>query len=169
MTTGGEGAVQPYMFEPESDPEQEEAPEQVLQSRMQQDVSEWCTCHNCATMPTEPENVCCMEIPQVQRRLQQVENPPACMVDHPGLEPVCLNVFSLQNAYNIFRADYGPLHLRGIHHRYRYLAYRSFVSWVWGFLGRKIRVVNPSCVVLRIRREFPDTQGAYVGFRPPLD
>lgn len=53
--------------------------------------------------------------------------------------------------------------------RYRYLAYRMFVSWCWGFLGRRIRVVNPSCVVLRVRREFPDSQQEYMGFRlPPL-
>ncbi|KAI2664086.1 P2X purinoceptor 7 [Labeo rohita] len=91
------------------------------------------------------------------------------MVDHPGLEPVCLNVFSLQNALNIYRADYGPLGLQGIETRYRFLAYRSFVSWCWGFLGQRIRVVLPSCVVRRIRAEFPDSQGRYVGFRPALD
>ena len=51
--------------------------------------------------------------------------------------------------------------------RYRYLAYRNFVSWCWGFLGRKIRVVIPSCVVLRIHREFPDAHGRYGGFKPP--
>lgn len=52
--------------------------------------------------------------------------------------------------------------------QYRYLAYRSFVSWCWGFLGRRVRVVLPACVVLRIRAEFPDAQGQYVGFRPVL-
>ncbi|KAL2093123.1 hypothetical protein ACEWY4_010435 [Coilia grayii] len=103
-------------------------------------------------MPSEAENICCLEIPQVvTRRLREVEGQLTCMVDHPGLEPVCLNVYSLQNAGQIYRADYGPLRLRGIHRRYRYLSYRSFVSWCWGFLGRKIRVVIPACVVLRIR------------------
>ena len=33
---------------------------------------------------------------------------------HGGLEPVCLNVFALQNALNIYRANYGPLRLWGI-------------------------------------------------------
>ena len=51
----------------------------------------------------------------------------------------------------------------------RHLSYRTFVSWCWGSLGRSVRVVIPSCVVLRIRREFPDASGQYVGFRPPLD
>ncbi|KAG7462307.1 hypothetical protein JOB18_022309 [Solea senegalensis] len=120
-------------------------------------------------MPTSPENLCCREIPKVLRRLNQLQNPPSCMADHPGFEPVCLNVFSLQKALNIYRADYGPLRLRGREHRYRYLAYRSFVSWCWGFLGRRLRVPLPSCVVRRIRIEYPDAEGIYVGFRPALD
>ena len=55
-----------------------------------------------------------LSIFKVTRRLLQLQNPTTCMVDHPGLEPVCLNVYSLQNASNVYRADYGPLRLRGI-------------------------------------------------------
>ena len=40
-TTDEDSVVQPYSFEPESDPEQEKAPEQVREVRAQQDVSEW--------------------------------------------------------------------------------------------------------------------------------
>ncbi|KAM4566075.1 P2X purinoceptor 7-like [Odontesthes bonariensis] len=160
--------VQAFQFDPESDPDGEEV-EEVENQRLQQDVSEWCHCGKCATMPTEVENICCLEIPQVTTRLREVEEQLPCMVDHPGLEPVCLNVYSLQNASQIYRADYGPLQFREIHRRYRYLSCRSFVSWCWGFLGRRIRVVIPACVVLRIRSEFPDEEGHYVGFkRPPV-
>ncbi|XP_059384748.1 P2X purinoceptor 7-like isoform X3 [Carassius carassius] len=67
------------------------------------------------------------------------------------------------------RADYGPVRRRNEEERFRYLAYRSFVSWCWGYLGRSVRVVIPSCVVNRIRLQFPDPAGQYVGFRPPLD
>ena len=48
------------------------------------------------------------------RWMRQLAQTPRCMTEHPGLEPVCLNVYSLQNAYNIYRADYGTLRLRGI-------------------------------------------------------
>ena len=41
MAAGQQTAVQPYMFEPESDPEQQEAPEEVQQPRMNMDVSQW--------------------------------------------------------------------------------------------------------------------------------
>ncbi|XP_041843319.1 P2X purinoceptor 7-like isoform X2 [Melanotaenia boesemani] len=168
MATGRDAVVLPYQFEPESDPEGEISEEgQTL--RLQQGVSAWCTCGNCETMPTEAECVCCLEIPQVTRRLQEVDEDLTCMVDHPGFEPVCLNIYSLQNASQIYRADYGRLQLRGIHRRFRYLAYRSFVSWCWGFLGQRIRVVIPACVVLRIHREFPDAEGHYVGFKLALD
>ncbi len=36
-----EDTVQPYQFEPESDPEQDDGPEEVRQLRLEQDVSEW--------------------------------------------------------------------------------------------------------------------------------
>ncbi|XP_034084673.1 P2X purinoceptor 7 [Gymnodraco acuticeps] len=165
-------SVQPYMYEPESDPESEkdrDGPDPPSQTRLEQAVSEWCTCGNCAVMPTEVENVCCREIRKVVTRMKQVPEPIVCMVDHPGLEPNCLNPYTLQNLHNIYRFDYGPLRRRTEEERFQHLAYRSFVSWCWGFLGRGIRVVIPSCVVRRIRQEFPDLAGQYVGFRPPLD
>ena len=41
IAAGQQTAVQSYMFEPESDPEQEEATEEGLQPRMNMDVSQW--------------------------------------------------------------------------------------------------------------------------------
>ncbi|XP_055359525.1 P2X purinoceptor 7 isoform X1 [Betta splendens] len=169
MASWSGSIVRPYIYDPESDPDAQEEAVEVTTFRMIQDVSQWYQCGKCQSMPTEAENCCCQEIAQVQRRLNQLPNPPSCMVDHPGLEPVCLNVYSLQKEFHIYRADYGRLPVRGINQRYRFLSYRSFVSWCWGFLGRRVRVVIPSCVVLRIRAEFPDGQGNYVGFRPPVE
>ncbi|XP_042610092.1 P2X purinoceptor 7-like isoform X2 [Cyprinus carpio] len=164
------GMFQPYMFEPESDPEfQDDEPTEPQIPRMLQPVTAWCTCENCAVMPTEKENKCCLEIPEIVRRINQVPDTLTCITHHPGFEPVCLNVYSLQNALNVYKADYGPLRLRGIEKRYRHLAHRSFVSWCWGYLSRTIRVDIPSCVVLRVCREFPDAAGSCSGFRPPLD
>ncbi|KAL7393631.1 hypothetical protein ABVT39_013847 [Epinephelus coioides] len=40
MAAGQQTAVQPYMFEPESDPEQQDAPEESQQPRMNMDVSQ---------------------------------------------------------------------------------------------------------------------------------
>ncbi|XP_051934891.1 uncharacterized protein LOC127609162 isoform X2 [Hippocampus zosterae] len=148
----------PYVFDPESDEETEEEQQQT-QTRTTMDVSEWCTCGNCSTMQTELENVCCRETPMVTRRMEEADPPVSCMTHHPGFVPVCLNIYSLQNALNIYRAQYGNLQVRGYENRFRNLAYRSFVSWCGGYLGKKIRVAIPSCVVQRIQREFQMRQG----------
>ncbi|KAG5279383.1 hypothetical protein AALO_G00077200 [Alosa alosa] len=94
-------------------------------------------------MPQERENICCREVPQVMRRMTQVPEEITCMIDHPGLEPVCLNIYSLQNAMNIYRADHEQLRIRGMERQCRHLAYRSFVSWCWGFLGLKCPCCDP--------------------------
>lgn len=46
--------------------------------------------------------------------------------------------------------------------KYRYTAYKEFVWWIWGRLGRFRRVRLPCCVVARIREEFPSA--TYTGF-----
>ena len=50
--------------------------------------------------------------------------------------------------------------------RQRYIAYRQFVRLVHGFLGKDIRVVLPSCVLVAIRNRFPkdSPQEDYTGF-----
>ena len=50
--------------------------------------------------------------------------------------------------------------------RFRYLAYRQITWWGWNYLGRYRRIVQPSCVVPRIRREFPSAE--YTGHQHPL-
>ncbi|XP_049432941.1 uncharacterized protein LOC125889197 isoform X1 [Epinephelus fuscoguttatus] len=71
-----------------------------------------CTCEECITMPTEEQNVCCKELNAVQNRCGELPEEPRCMTLHPGLEPVCLNPYSLQNALNVYQADHGPLDVK---------------------------------------------------------
>ena len=42
--------------------------------------------------------------------------------------------------------------------RYQYMAYRQLVRRYWGTLGRRIRVVLPSCCVVAIRDKFPSQE-----------
>ena len=51
--------------------------------------------------------------------------------------------------------------------RYRYTSYRQFVRWIWGYLGKKVRVVLPSCAVNTMREKFPSENGLNTGFNPP--
>ena len=48
---------------------------------------------------------------------------------------------------------------------YRKAAYRQYILWIHGYLGRGNRRVVPSCVVLAIRRWYPSPTGLYMGFR----
>ena len=50
--------------------------------------------------------------------------------------------------------------------QYRLMAYRQFINWVRRGqpLGKKFRVVIPACVVLKIRKTFPEASGIYEGF-----
>ena len=48
---------------------------------------------------------------------------------------------------------------------YRYAAYRQFTWWVHNRLGRGVRRRIPACVINKIREEFPEPDGIYVGFK----
>ena len=50
---------------------------------------------------------------------------------------------------------------------YRYAAYRQYIWWVYGRLGRKRRKVIPAYVVLAIRKQFPEADSNYTGFKDP--
>jgi len=52
-----------------------------------------------------------------------------------------------------------------VNRRYRYTAYRLFVNWCWGYVGKQVRVVLPACVVTAIRTTFPSD--IYHGFKLP--
>ena len=50
---------------------------------------------------------------------------------------------------------------------YRYAAYRQYIWWVYGRLERKRRKIIPACVVLAIRKQFPEADGNHTGFKDP--
>ena len=51
-----------------------------------------------------------------------------------------------------------------LYRSFRYAAYRQFTWWVHGHLGKTIRRVIPSCVVMNIRSAFPSKDGSYTGY-----
>ena len=51
-----------------------------------------------------------------------------------------------------------------VNRAYRLNAYRNFTCWAYGKLGDGNRKVIPSCVVMQIRKEFPDPDGEYISF-----
>lgn len=51
------------------------------------------------------------------------------------------------------------------HANYRHFAYRNYVDYMHGKLGRGNRRVIPACVVAFIRDRWPSPDGNYVGFQ----
>ncbi|XP_069133573.1 uncharacterized protein [Argopecten irradians] len=147
-------------FEPEADPSSDEGnSEGDLEVRaLRVGNTEWCRCGHCPAMPTEKESLCCKEMDQVQNKLSE-----GCITAHSGFDAVCLNEYVLETAYLTFRQYHGPLP-EDQNKRNRYIAYRQFVRWCWGWLGRHVRVILPACAVSSIRNTFPAADGQYHGF-----
>ena len=49
-------------------------------------------------MPTVDECVCCHEVDNVVRKIEESERHIRC-IEHEGFEPVCINEWVLQTAY----------------------------------------------------------------------
>ncbi|XP_061192887.1 P2X purinoceptor 7-like [Saccostrea echinata] len=113
-------------------------------------------------MPLAKECVCCKET-KVLLHLMKNDGV-QCITDHPGFEPVCLNTYVLDTAYNQYKHQYNH-QIQNLPARYRYTAYRQLVRWAWGYLEKHVRVVLPSCALKKIRGRFPSPQEDYVGFK----
>ncbi|KAL8622338.1 hypothetical protein ACOMHN_043342 [Nucella lapillus] len=92
---------------------------------------------------------------------------PKCITEVAGFELVCLNPFVLETAYLQFRQEHDVDLDTTQAEKYRYTGYRQTVRWCYKFLGRSTRVPLPSCVVSRIRTEYPSDGQIYKGFQWP--
>ena len=110
----------------------------------------WCKCGRCRPMPTPRENVCCKQRP--------------CISTVEVFSTNVLNTDVLSIAI-VGRSDdfadtveYSPA-------AYRKTAYRQWIMWQHGYLGRHHRQVIPSCVVWAVRDVYPAPGGVYLGFK----
>lgn len=146
----------------------------------------WCQCGNCKVSPDMwvAECVCCRDDndPDVGEQVRSLlkEAPPSqpidlgvpvlryqCVTNHHAFWALCLYKRNLMNAARRHRADYGQasLRFRNENRLLRYVAYREFIRWTFGYLGKHIRKVIPACVVNTIRNAFPkNNQETYEGF-----
>ena len=123
--------------EPENDPQSSNLPD-------------WCRCGNCQPMPLSTENICCRKRP--------------CVTTLEFFESAVLdmNVLSIAivNRSDVYAddPDYSPS-------SYRKAAYRQWILWNYGYLGRGQRRVVPSCVVWAVRWRYPAPDGYNLGFK----
>lgn len=96
----------------------------------------WCICGYCRHMPLEVEKVCCR---------QRV-----CVTREEFFQPAVLDMsvlsIAIVNRSEVFAEDpeYTPS-------SYRKAAYRQWILWRHGYLGRANRRIIPSCVVWVVR------------------
>ena len=71
----------------------------------------------------EEENICCQEVDVVKRKnleavdVENMEEPPKCIVEHPGFQAVCLNYWVLQAAWLQYKQQYGASAYEGSDHK----------------------------------------------------
>ncbi|KAK3084414.1 hypothetical protein FSP39_013231 [Pinctada imbricata] len=118
-------------------------------------------------MPTALECLCCGENAHAQAKIGIYKDKTGkqlkCITQHPGFNTVCLDEEVLETAYSHYKQQYGQ-QIHDMNQRHRYTGYRQFVRWIWGVLGKEIRVVIPSCAVHKIRETFPSADQTYHGF-----
>ena len=112
---------------------------------------DFCVCRQCREMPTDKEMVCCRE-----RR--------SCLSRTNAFQNICIESQNLQTSIRSLADTYvfTPLHTnKGMRHA----AYRQFIMWRHGHLGRGYRKVIPSCCVTEIRKHYPSPNGQYTGYK----
>nr|XP_002733146.1 PREDICTED: uncharacterized protein LOC100375713 [Saccoglossus kowalevskii]XP_002740601.1 PREDICTED: uncharacterized protein LOC100368389 [Saccoglossus kowalevskii] len=113
----------------------------------------WCKCGQCINMPTQIENKCC-----VVRQGQE------CLTGSWLFQHLVLDGDVLEVAMRVVADVYAENPLRD-NACFRHYAYRQFIYWQYGRLGKGNRRVVPSCCVWAVRRRFPSPNNVYVGFK----
>ena len=101
-------------------------------------------------MPLPCENVCCKQVPCVTT---------LGIFENNVLNTDVLSIALVSRCDDLAdTAEYTPA-------AYRKIAYRQWIMWQHGYLGRYDTKVIPSCVVWAVRNKFPAPGGNYLGFK----
>lgn len=135
----------------------------------------WCKCGNCFTQPwvTRADGLrCCHEIHKMVERIAEAQEnygSTECIIEHPAFASVCLDVHVLEVAWFGYRQQYEEPYEGEQFKRYRHIAYRQLVRFVWKVVGIGVRKRLPACALAKIRKTFSDNDHNYTGFRPVLN
>ena len=120
------------------------------ESQPPQGALPWCKCGKCRHMDNVVERLCCKMRP--------------CITTTDAFHDTCLNrnvlsvcILDRSDFYGDV-VDFSPA-------SFRKAAYRQYIMFSHGYLGRGNRKVAPSCVVWKIRDNYPAPDNIYLGFR----
>ena len=80
-----------------------------------------------------------------------------------AFQNVCLNRFVLQAAIGNWN-DLTHDNRNFGNKNYRFIAYRQYISWSYGYLGRRKRNPLPNSAIIKIREIYPDPDNVYVPY-----
>ncbi|XP_063959319.1 uncharacterized protein LOC135154986 [Lytechinus pictus] len=118
----------------------------------------WCSCGNCPVMQPDVQCLCCREL----KRCREIQTN-GCIIDSKEFQVICLNKPSLRVFLSLRSKDHRIPGNMG-NESYRFAAYRIWSDYLHGYMGKGVRRPLPACVVTRVRQEFPEETGVYVGF-----
>ncbi|XP_077861951.1 uncharacterized protein LOC144343105 [Saccoglossus kowalevskii] len=148
------GACADLVLQEGSDPDISNPPPDPLPvPKPNETTPPWCKCGQCINMPTQIENKCC-----VVRQGQE------CLTGSWLFQHLVLDGDVLEVAMRVVADVYAENPLRD-NACFRHYAYRQFIYWQYGRLGKGNRRVVPSCCVWAVRRRFPSPNNVYVGFK----
>ena len=124
------------------------------------DDSEVCLCQHCLDVGVENHKLCCSrEIENLSEQLKGEE----CITATDAFLVVCTNKYVLGTALGAWHHMNGQM-MEICNKSYRFIAYRQYIWWQYGKLGRGVRKRIPTCVLWKIRQTFPAADGVYVPF-----
>ena len=87
-----------------------------------------------------------------------------CITSYELFQNLCLDRHVLELAIRA-RCDIRVEPLDFSMSSFRKAAYRQFILWEHGYLGKGDRRIIPSCAVKKVREQYPAPDNVYMGFR----
>lgn len=121
-----------------------------------------CKCGRCGDMATQREQICCHDHDINVRR-----QPHLCITEHPMFQEVIIHPLAQELAWLSYKDQYGrDAFISEDENQWRrHIAYRQCARWTWEKLGRSVRRVLPSCMVIKIRELYPSQENEYRHFQ----
>ena len=118
---------------------------------------QWCVGEKCKEDFTINENVCCRN-PNIFE--DDVFDGKTCITESDAFDSVCLNRFVLQAALGTWN-DNNHDTRKLDHKNYRFIAYKQYISWSYGYLGKRKRKPLRNCAITKIRQTYPEPNNMY--------